>query len=39
MHLKRVYANYHNINYALTFVVSLALGHVAVEQFAVFGEV
>ena len=35
----RVCANYHKINYAFIFVVSIAEGHVAVETFADFGEV
>ena len=35
----RVCANYHKINYAFILVVSLAVGHVAVETFADFGEV
>ena len=35
----RVCVNYHKINYAFIFLVSLAMGHVAVETFAGFLEV
>ena len=39
MYLEECVQNYHNINYAFIFVVSLAVGHVAVVTFASFVEV
>ena len=38
-HVGRVCTNYHKINYAFIFVISLEAGHVAGETFAGFGEV